>query len=504
MNQRRLNSVRESIRLGGGYGKTKYQRCKGPCGRITPDTFTVEHPLTHEKATGLCADCATEVHDNWFHEMQAEREEGGRAWAGRHSHKSLVKSDREDIPREPIESSMLNSVGHDPKTLRLHAEFKNGAVYEYTGVPKFVHKKVMREGGKYFNANVARSYPYEKIREGGEDPRRKKSLLYLGISKSITSDGSWCPNCGTEISADEATEVHGHSDKRKDNMCPTCDARMIPADRKHSFRQGLYSRIKGNKKWAPSIVGVEKKSMNGIMDFVKASAVAPNEAGQRFGIPMSGAGGPNATVACPECGGKAAIKGMHARCTNCGFSFSHEEQTGMMLSQASGIMDIIKGKKMSCNQCQMVSVQGVATHEHGCPNAKKGTKKSGGIMDVIKGDDGGRESYEYHKKLASKPQPCPSCKQTKGHSRGCAKWMEDKENGPSRKKSVNGIMGAIDKAKGKLGSGSRFAAVERDAKGARNPGAVAYAAGVKAHGKKKMAEIAAAGRRRHARAKRRG
>ena len=54
-------------------------------------------------------------------------------------------------------------------------------------------------------------------------------------------------------------------------------------------------------------------------------------------------------------------------------------------------------------------------------------------------------------------------------------------------------------AKPKLGSGKRFAAIEKRAKagGARNPGAVAYAAGVKAHGKKRMAAYAAAGRRRH-------
>jgi hypothetical protein len=57
------------------------------------------------------------------------------------------------------------------------------------------------------------------------------------------------------------------------------------------------------------------------------------------------------------------------------------------------------------------------------------------------------------------------------------------------------------KAKGKkapLGEGSRFAAIEAKAKagGAKNPAAVAAAAGIKAHGVKKMAKWAAAGRRR--------
>lgn len=51
-------------------------------------------------------------------------------------------------------------------------------------------------------------------------------------------------------------------------------------------------------------------------------------------------------------------------------------------------------------------------------------------------------------------------------------------------------------AKAKLGTGARFRAVERSAAGARNPAAVAAAAGRKKYGKKKMAELAAEGRKR--------
>ena len=48
----------------------------------------------------------------------------------------------------------------------------------------------------------------------------------------------------------------------------------------------------------------------------------------------------------------------------------------------------------------------------------------------------------------------------------------------------------------KLGSGARFKAVERSASGARNPAAVAAAAGIKKYGKAKMGRLAAAGRKR--------
>jgi len=51
-----------------------------------------------------------------------------------------------------------------------------------------------------------------------------------------------------------------------------------------------------------------------------------------------------------------------------------------------------------------------------------------------------------------------------------------------------------------LGSGARFKAVEAAAKagGAKNPAAVAAAIGIKKYGKKRMAKMAAAGRRKKA------
>jgi hypothetical protein len=59
----------------------------------------------------------------------------------------------------------------------------------------------------------------------------------------------------------------------------------------------------------------------------------------------------------------------------------------------------------------------------------------------------------------------------------------------------------VAKRKPKLGSGKRFKQVEASARksGARNPAAVAAAAGRKKHGAKKMAKLSAAGRRRKAR-----
>lgn len=61
------------------------------------------------------------------------------------------------------------------------------------------------------------------------------------------------------------------------------------------------------------------------------------------------------------------------------------------------------------------------------------------------------------------------------------------------------------KRKPKLGSGKRFASLKRSLarKGARNPGALAASIGRKKYGKKRMAKMSAAGRKRKARARRR-
>lgn len=57
--------------------------------------------------------------------------------------------------------------------------------------------------------------------------------------------------------------------------------------------------------------------------------------------------------------------------------------------------------------------------------------------------------------------------------------------------------------KPKLGSGKRFAAIEKKAaaSGAKNPAAVAAAAGIKKYGEKRMHKMAIAGKKRKAKGK---
>ncbi len=48
------------------------------------------------------------------------------------------------------------SVGFEPSTRRLHIEFKNGAIYEYKGVPEQFHKTLTEADstGEFFHANL--------------------------------------------------------------------------------------------------------------------------------------------------------------------------------------------------------------------------------------------------------------------------------------------------------------------------------------------------------------
>lgn len=58
--------------------------------------------------------------------------------------------------RTPVSSSNLASVGYDPATFTLEAEFNNGRVYQYLDVPQAHYDALLMSPsvGGYFNANI--------------------------------------------------------------------------------------------------------------------------------------------------------------------------------------------------------------------------------------------------------------------------------------------------------------------------------------------------------------
>ena len=69
------------------------------------------------------------------------------------------------MDRLPVSSSNIASIGYNNDTEILEVEFIVGAIYEYRNVPLVVFEELMSASsyGSYFNREISRTYPYEKI-----------------------------------------------------------------------------------------------------------------------------------------------------------------------------------------------------------------------------------------------------------------------------------------------------------------------------------------------------
>lgn len=68
--------------------------------------------------------------------------------------------------RQPVESSMLRSVGYDPERSILELEFTSGRIYRYFGVPEemFAELLTAESEGRYFLAQIDDLFPYLQVR----------------------------------------------------------------------------------------------------------------------------------------------------------------------------------------------------------------------------------------------------------------------------------------------------------------------------------------------------
>lgn len=69
--------------------------------------------------------------------------------------------------RQPVESSMLRSVGYDPVEEILELEFHDGHVYQYGDVPEEIYRELMsaQSIGRYFLTYIQDQYPYARDRD---------------------------------------------------------------------------------------------------------------------------------------------------------------------------------------------------------------------------------------------------------------------------------------------------------------------------------------------------
>ena len=70
------------------------------------------------------------------------------------------------MKREPVDSSMIASVGYDPDTEELEVEFNSGKVYLYRNVPKEEYEGLMAAGskGQYMLGCIIDMYPTSQLR----------------------------------------------------------------------------------------------------------------------------------------------------------------------------------------------------------------------------------------------------------------------------------------------------------------------------------------------------
>lgn len=71
------------------------------------------------------------------------------------------------IPREPVGSSAIASVGYSKRRQILEIEFLNGAVYRYFSVPRSVYHKLMAAESKahYYHQNIRGNFKSSRIRK---------------------------------------------------------------------------------------------------------------------------------------------------------------------------------------------------------------------------------------------------------------------------------------------------------------------------------------------------
>jgi len=69
------------------------------------------------------------------------------------------------MPRIPIESSAVSSVGYDPQAKALDIEYAGGAVYRYAPVPDRIVRQLLRapSKGRFVNTRIRDTYPFRRI-----------------------------------------------------------------------------------------------------------------------------------------------------------------------------------------------------------------------------------------------------------------------------------------------------------------------------------------------------
>lgn len=69
------------------------------------------------------------------------------------------------MQRTSVISSNLVSVGYDQQASILEIEFRQGDIYQYTSIPRYIYSELMvaNSKGTYFNDHIKDHFDYHKI-----------------------------------------------------------------------------------------------------------------------------------------------------------------------------------------------------------------------------------------------------------------------------------------------------------------------------------------------------
>lgn len=61
---------------------------------------------------------------------------------------------------EPVDSSFISAIGHDPETDTLHVQMTNGKTYTYAGVDRQQHAELLKAKsiGQHFGRHIRAQY----------------------------------------------------------------------------------------------------------------------------------------------------------------------------------------------------------------------------------------------------------------------------------------------------------------------------------------------------------
>ena len=64
-----------------------------------------------------------------------------------------------------VTSSNVKAIGYNPMTQTLEVEFLSGWVYQYYGVPEFLHQQFMQapSKGQFLNQYIKNAFPYSRV-----------------------------------------------------------------------------------------------------------------------------------------------------------------------------------------------------------------------------------------------------------------------------------------------------------------------------------------------------